>query len=635
MKKFTILMLLVVAALCSIQLSAKEGGDIPPTPRSNNYTSIPSYYHRLGDDSHMYYNIREDGRRLAGPEYQHAVSIIGEISGRYFSSTYGNTNYDDGYGSGFLAAIQVSKGDTNYDAKYVNSLIVDEVEGAGVTVETSVEGHGDNAARIIYTLTNNSEADVTVQFGVYGDIMIGNDDNAILTRMMHDEEAYGMKLKGKSQGSLFNPITPIMSVLFGEGVTGVTPADKYWFGFFSSNWHANEIVGNYSDNIYSTGTATYDQTYARYYMQEATNTSNSYDSGMGFCWNNRPIPAGESIELSFVIAIGEVDFEEPIPDPEDPEGQDIFTYNVEVENIGDENINDPWNDLTVAHPARIYGQYEHPYGQNGYIEYRVDGATRAWTGEWTRIETPLISGDPNGYDLPFDMFFNPDEAELHTLELRFTDGLGNYTELDGLEWEDIRTISLTVDPQVQAYDGTPKIFVVTVGGVIDYTLGEDGEYTNPGDYSQSIWGQFDMNTIGINTVEFTVTKGQAVVDVQSPGNVEYDGNPHGATVTLITGDTEPIVTYYMVDEDGNQHEIEGVPTLEGVYVVEVVVPESEFYFGTEASAGPYMIFRPTGVEELTIGSEDNGAWYTIDGRRIVAPTERGIYIHNGKKYIVM
>ena len=635
MKKFTILMLLVVAALCSIQLSAKEGGDIPPTPRSNNYTSIPSYYHRLGDDSHMYYNIREDGRRLAGPEYQHAVSIIGEISGRYFSSTYGNTDYDDGYGSGFLAAIQVSKGDTNYDAKYVNSLIVDEVEGAGVTVETSVEGHGDNAARIIYTLTNNSEADVTVQFGVYGDIMIGNDDNAILTRMMHDEEAYGMKLKGKSQGSLFNPITPIMSVLFGEGVTGVTPADKYWFGFFSSNWHANEIVGNYSDNIYSTGTATYGQTYAQYYMHEATSTSNSYDSGMGFCWNNRPIPAGESIELSFVIAIGEVDFEEPIPDPEDPEGQDIFTYNVEVENIGDENINDPWNDLTVAHPAHIWGTYEHPYGQNGYIEYRVDGATRAWTGEWTRIETPLISGDPNGYDLPFDMFFNPDEAELHTLELRFTDGLGNYTELDGLEWEDIRTISLTVDPQVQAYDGTPKIFVVTVGGVIDYTLGEDGEYTNPGDYSQSIWGQFDMNTIGINTVEFTVTKGQAVVDVQSPGNVEYDGNPHGATVTLITGDTEPIVTYYMVDEDGNQHEIEGVPTLEGVYVVEVVVPESEFYFGTEASAGPYMIFRPTGVEELTIGSEDNGAWYTIDGRRIVAPTERGIYIHNGKKYIVM
>ena len=632
MKKFTILVLLVVAALCSIQLSAKEGGDIPPTLRSNNYTSIPGYYHRLGDDSHMYYNIREDGRRLAGPEYQHAVSIIGEISGRYFSSTYGNTDYDDGYGSGFLAAIQVSKGDTNYDAKYVNSLIVDEVEGAGVTVETSVEGHGDNAARIIYTLTNTTADPVTVQVGVYADIMIGNDDDAGLKQLMHNGEAYGLRLKGKSQGSLFNPITPIMSVLFGEGVTGVTPADKYWFGFFSSNWHANEIVGNYSDNIYSTGTATYGQTYAQYYMQEATSTSNSYDSGMGFCWNNRPIPAGESIELSFVIAIGEVDFEEPIPDPEDPEGQDIFTYHVEVENIGDATIDGPWNDLTVAHPARIYGQYEHPYGQNGFIEYRVDGASRAWTGEWTRIEEPLISG-AESYDLPFDMFFNPDEAELHTLELRFTDGLGNYTYLDGLEWEDIRTISLTVDPVSQAYDGTPKIFVVTVGGVDEYTLGADGAYTLPGNYSQSIWGQFDTNTIGINTVEYFVTKGQAAINVIVPDDVEYDGQPHGATVTVLAGDAEPVVTYINVTTGEILTE---APVQVGYYSVVVVVPDTEYYNGIpETSYGTFRIYEDTtGVNELTMDNEDNNVWYTIDGRRVVAPTERGIYIHNGKKYIV-
>ena len=243
MKRFTIILLLAVATFCSLQLSAKEGADIPPANRSGAYTSIPlDVFERLGDESHMYYSIKE--RRLAGPEEQYAVSIIGEISGRYFSSTFGDTRYDDGYGSGFLAALQVGSNTPTY----VNSL--DGTVDHEVLMTTAVEGHGDNAARIIYTLTNNSEADVTVQFGVYGDIMIGNDDNAILTRMMHDGEAYGMKLKGKSQGSLFNPITPIMSVLFGEGVTGVTPADKYWFGFFSSNWHANEIVDNYSDNIY-------------------------------------------------------------------------------------------------------------------------------------------------------------------------------------------------------------------------------------------------------------------------------------------------------------------------------------------------------------------------------------------------
>jgi hypothetical protein len=143
-----------------------------------------------------------------------------------------------------------------------------------------------------------------------------------------------------------------------------------------------------------------------------------------------------------------------------------------------------------------------------------------------------------------------------------------------------------------------------------------------------------VNTIGINTVEFTVDKGQAEIEIVPPGNFEYDGNPHGVEVILVTGDTQPIVTYYEVDENGNLHELTGVPVLEGVYVAEVVVPESNFYYGTEGSAGPYIIYIPTGVDELTIGTEDNGAWYTIDGRRIVAPTQPGLYIHNGKKYIV-
>lgn len=614
MKKISLLLFVMLAVLSSLQLNAKLGEDIPAPRRSNNYTSIPSYYYRLADNSHMYYNISE--RRLSGPMYQYAVSIIGEIEGRYFSSTFGNTSYDDGYGSGFLAALQVN----NNTPVYVNSL--NGTTDNDVTMTTRVEAQGEIAARIIYTLTNNSDADVTVQVGVYGDIMIGNDDEAGLSRMMHDDYAYGLRLRGARQKG----IDPIMSVLFGEGVTGVTPADDYWFGFFSSNWHPNEIVGNYSSTIYNTS-ATYPSYYSQYYLVE----NGTYDSGMGFCWKNRTIPAGESIELSYLVAVGEIDFEEPII-PDDPEpGQDIFTYHVEAYNIGDENIDDPWNDLTVAHPAHIWGTYEHPYGQVGYIEYRVDG--EEGRGEWTRIEEPLISG-AESYDLPFDMFFNPDEDVLHTLELRFTDGLGNYTELDGLEWEDIRTISLEVNPETQVYDGTPKTFVVTVGGAIDYTLGEDGEYTNPGTYSQSIWGQFDMNTIGINTVEFTVDKGQAVVDVVSPGNVEFDGKEHGATVTLITGDTQPVVTYYEVDETGAQHQIDGVPVQEGVYIVVVTVPESEFYYGVTETAGPYQIYVPTSVKELSIDGEDNGAWYTIDGRRVVAPTQQGIYIHNGKKYIV-
>jgi len=607
MRKITVLLLLAVTALCSVQLSAKNGPDIPDPMRSDSYNSIPSYFHSLGDGNHMYYHI--DRRRIAGPEYQRAVCLLGEINSRYYSSTYGKYDYfqgDDGRGGGFLAALKVDQN----PAAYVNSATLFD-SGYGVTLKTDVQGQGEVAARIIYTLTNNLDREVTVQVGVYADIMIGNDDEAGLKYMEHDGEPYGLRLKGKQQ----NGIYPIMSVLFGEGVTGVTPCDQHWFGFYSSNWHPDEMVGNYTRTIYNTGTESYDQSYAQYWEV----ADGTYDSGMGFCWNDRTIPAGESIELSYLVAVGEIDFEEPII-PDEP-GQDIFTYEVEAYNI------EAWNDLTVAHPAHIWGHYEHPYGQEGYIEYQVDNENT-----WHRIPTALVSGED--YDLPFDMFFNPAEDQIHTLNLRFNDGLDNIVELDGLEWEDVRSMSLTVAPEEQAYDGTPKIFVVTVGGAIDYELGADGEYTNPGTYSQSIWGVYEMNTIGINTVEFTVTKGQAVVDVVSPGNVAYDGNEHGATVTLVTGDTQPQVVYYQLDEEGNPHEITGVPVNEGVYIVVVTVPESEFYFGVTEEAGPYQIYVTTGVKELNIDGEDNGAWYTIDGRRVAAPIERGIYIHNGKKYII-
>jgi hypothetical protein len=41
-----------------------------------------------------------------------------------------------------------------------------------------------------------------------------------------------------------NANTPLLCALFGEHLTGVTPADDYWFGFFSTNWHAHELCGD-------------------------------------------------------------------------------------------------------------------------------------------------------------------------------------------------------------------------------------------------------------------------------------------------------------------------------------------------------------------------------------------------------
>lgn len=593
MRKLTFLLVTLIAGAFALQSSAenmteaqaeqaKRDACAPMFRSAAIYDQLPSGYQSLGENSKIYYAIDSHYSVITGTH--ETINILGEIDGQYYSSTYND--------AGYLMAMQVNGGTAGY---------IDCVNGStmsGVAASVDIQPQGEVAARITISLTNNNNAAATVSVGMYGDVWIGTNDYAPIYRLNNAEgETYGLRMKQHTGED-----SPLFCALFGEGVTGVTPVDDFWFGHFTYNYSAKAIVGNYDSSSVN-------------YMVEG----GSYDSAIGFCWKNRTIEAGETVDFSFLVSVGDVDFEEPII-PDDPEpGEDRFTYEVEAYNIT------AWNDLSVAHPAHIWGYYEHPYGQEGYIEYSVDG------GEWIRIETPLTSGED--YDLSFDMMFNQDVTDIHTLDLRFTLGLGSYSDLDGLKWEDVRSMSLTVNPATQVYDGTPKIFVVTVGGVIDYTLGEDGEYTNPGTYSQSIWGVYEMETIGVNTVEFTVTKGQAEIDVVVPDDVEYDGLAHGATVTVVPGDAQPVVTYINA---ATGEILTEAPVECGVYIVVVSVPDTEYYTGIpETSYGQFSIYEgATGVEELMMGTEDNAAWYTIDGRRVAAPTERGIYIHNGKKYIV-
>ena len=295
--------------------------------------------------------------------------------------------------------------------------------------------------------------------------------------------------------------------------------------------------------------------------------------------------------------------------------QSDFLFNVEAVNF------DGWNDLNVAHPVHIWGYYEHPYGQNGYIEYQVDDA---W--EWTRIDNELISGDE--YNFSFDMYFVPDMTETHTLNLRFTDGLGNYTDLNGLTWTDVRSYDVSgIEDRV--YNGQPQQFSVTVNGETSTYVGE----TNPGTYTYTIEGVYEENTIGVNNVEYTISKGQAQIEVIIPEDVEYDGEAHGATVNVIAGDGDVTVTYVnaATGEESNE-----VPSAVGVYIVVVAVADGEYYNGIEATSyGQFEIYdQVTGIHEINVDQKGNNEWYTIDGRRVLAPTAPGLYIHNGKKCIV-
>lgn len=58
----------------------------------------------------------------------------------------------------------------------------------------------------------------------------------------------------------------------------------------------------------------------------------------------------------------------------------------------------------------------------------------------------------------------------------------------------------------------------------------------------------------------------------------------------------------------------------------------------KASEGmaPYLFksfLNTTGIENLTIEKSANNAWYTLSGQKVSNPTQKGIYLHNGKKMI--
>ena len=576
MKRLTSLLIAMIAVAFAMEINAGPDSYKVRTRAANPqiYQTKPDPFKQVGD-SKMYYSIamryfwNSEDEYTANPGDQYGVSLLGEIDGVYYGCTYGDTRRYNGIGAGFLAALKVDENDAqfmNVESGMVNNG--DNSSNHGVTMTARLEPHGEVAAKIIYTLTNNNEKAVTVSAGVYGDIMIGNNDYAPLERLVHEGDTYGLKMKQSLEDG-----APLFCALFGEGVTGVTPVDEYWFGFFDHNWSPEQVVGNVYSNI--RGTETHwvwdgpisghnEETpiYDEHYLVE----DGGYDSGAGFCWKNKRIEAFESIELSYIISVGEIEYEEPfVP------GDDRFEYTVEAYDF------EGWNDLSVAHPAHVFGYYEHPYGQNGFIEYQVDGMR-----SWTRIPTELVSGQE--FDLPFDMFFNADVTTTHTLELRFNDGLDNITPMDGLSWTDVRSFNIEgIEDRV--YTGEPQTFEVTVGEET-FTIGQNGEYVEPGTYDYSIEGDFDQNTIGMNTVEFKIDKAQSEIEYTIPEDCVYDGEAHAATVELVKGDGELTVTY--VDTKTGESSTEA-PIEPGTYSVVVTVTETDRYYGLEETIGTFTI----------------------------------------------
>lgn len=579
----------------------------PAKQSAQIYNSLPSGYSRVGN-TRLYYKYTTNG--AAGATNLNSIDILGYYGGKYYSSTYND--------AGYRIAMKVG----NNSAVNVNSKT--GTTANGVTLTAKVEAQTE-LARMVYTLKNNNSRDVTVSVGVHADVMIGDNDHAPIERRIDREgNTYGLTMKNGNGAQL--------CVLFGSGLTGVTSSNDFWFGHYLNNITATAMVGNYSNTKGN-------------YMSE----NGSYDSGMGWYWKDRLIPAGETIQLSWIIGVGQVNLE-PNTD---------FTVTPTDMNI--------WNDITKPHTFDVEGYFESPFGQNGYIEYSAED-----NEGWTVINSnPIPSG--TNFTERFTLTFDTNRC-IHEIRFRTRDYVGNFTLLPSVQYIDVSCHPVTgfkdytytgsaITQSNLTYDmdddkwttyyrnnvnaGTASF---TTEGLYPYSIGKvvypftinpapltgrliiaDGPYVYNGREHQPSW-RFSVNALnslqagrdykvewknnirpgtatltvtgignytGTLTGTFTIDKARITPDMYQvtlpDADITYDGRVHGATVTTIEGIGTATIKY---KKQGENSFFEAAPSQPGTYDVYIEIAENDCYYGLE----------PTKVGTFTIYAFSEDEW---------------------------
>lgn len=567
---------------------------------------IPSNYEQIGNTD------------VYCRQSSHSIDVIGKFGDQYYSSTY-----SDG---GYKLAIKVG----SQSAVSVDCLYGTTTNGVNCSVSILEQGE---FARVVYTVTNTNNRDTIVSLGTHADVMIGNNDRAPIVRRIDTlENTYGLTMKDGNGAEL--------CVLFGSGLVGVTSVSDFWFGYYSLNNSAHAMVGNYSSGAN--------------YMQE----NGGYDSGMGWCWKDRTIPANSSVEFSYLIGVGDVNLEPNSSfevTPDDPEG---------------------WNDLSRPHRLTLNGIYESPAGIDGFIEYSVEDSDT-----WNALTDTLASGEE--FTASLIATFLP-ERESHTINFRTVDAVGNTTRLSPIIYKDVYYHEIFgIESKTYNYgdsiyqtnlecDLTDSQYVIndyqnninagsatfSVQGVFPMTIGRrtytfeilplplEGDiemltstmaYTGAPQYPDwrftSEWNNsltpdtdytatYNNNTLpgfgsiviegkgnytGSISSDFFIDKAQLSDDhydlVLPEVDINYDGNSHPAYVNISDGVGTATITY-LCSEDGTISE--NAPSSVGSYDVYVEFDEGTLYYGKpNEKVGSFTIFQFDENEWLAL-SELNG-----------------------------
>ena len=168
-------------------------------------------------------------------------------------------------------SVKTTYGNNGYELKTSDSL-------TGKVAASASFVNGGSYVKLSYTVTNNTSSSITGAIGICADVQIGNDDNATITAIKNAEgtSVIGLKMvdTNKTGNRQFN--------LYFRGTAGVTDADRYWIGAYSSGGYKNHWNDTSDEESFSGG-----------------------DSALAVSWDVS-LAAGESKTYSVIVGVGAV-----------------------------------------------------------------------------------------------------------------------------------------------------------------------------------------------------------------------------------------------------------------------------------------------------------------------------------------
>lgn len=213
---------------------------------------------------------------------------------------------------------------------------------------------------------------------------------------------------------------------------------------------------------------------------------------------------------------------------------------------------------------------------------------------------------------------------------KFLAATGRYEIRADFTLKYFKVFPINDDNSVATYDKTTGKGGIWVIG--DTGIGKPSFEKNGKNWWTGISVDLPLAPIGNNKYQLTLESGKQLKVADNYVNFKFFGQPDWGTefntAPAISLDTN--AAKYFKLAGGNVNKADDVKTLpEGTYVFTLDVSKPA------AAVLSFNLIAPTGINGITKAeTTSDKAFYTLQGVRVSQPTQRGIYIHAGKKLVV-